>query len=41
MTDKDLSKLEADVQAAGKGKEAEGVQTWMDANKDLVNSMTS
>ena len=41
MSDKDLSKLEADVQAAGKGKEAEGVQKWMDANKDLVNSLTS
>ena len=41
MNDKDLSKLEADVQNAGKGKEAEGVQKWMDANKDFVKSMTS
>ena len=41
MGDKDLSKLEADVQNAGKGKEAEGVQKWMDANKDFVKSMTS
>ena len=41
MTDKDLSKLEADVQAAGKGKEDQGVKTWMDANKDFVKKMTS
>lgn len=41
MTDADLSKLEADIQDAGKGKEAQGVQKWMDANKDFVTKMTS
>lgn len=41
MSDSDLSKLEADIQDAGKGKEAEGVQKWMDANKDFVSKMTS
>ena len=41
MSDKDLSKLEADVQDAGPGKEAQGVQTWMDANKDFVTKMAS
>ena len=41
MKDADLSKLEADIQDAGKGKEAQGVQKWMDANKDVVNQLTS
>lgn len=41
MSDSDLSKLEADIQDAGKGKEAQGVQKWMDANKDFVSKMTS
>ena len=41
MGDKDLSKLETDIQDAGPGKEAQGVQTWMDANKDFVTKMTS
>ena len=41
MNDADLSKLEADIQDAGKGKEAQGVQKWMDANKDFVSKMTS
>lgn len=40
MEDKQLSKLEADIQDAGKGKEAAGVQKWMDANKDFVKKMT-
>ena len=41
MSDKQLAKLEADIQDAGKGKEAQGVQTWMNANKDYVKKMTS
>lgn len=41
MNDSDLSKLEADIQDAGKGKEAQGVQKWMAANKDFVTKMTS
>ena len=41
MDDTSLSKLEADIQDAGKGKETQGVQKWMDANKDVVTKMTS
>ena len=41
MSDKDLSKLEADIQDAGKGKEAQGVQTWMDDNQDYVKKLTA
>jgi glycine betaine/proline transport system substrate-binding protein len=41
MNDADLSKLEADIQDAGTGKEAQGVQKWMDANKPFVQKMTS
>ncbi|HEY3682893.1 MAG TPA: glycine betaine ABC transporter substrate-binding protein [Streptosporangiaceae bacterium] len=41
MSDAQLAKLEADIQDAGQGKEAQGTQTWMDANKDYVQKMTS
>ena len=41
MSDAQLSKLEADIQDAGKGQETKGTKTWMDANQDFVKKMTS
>ncbi|WP_328472355.1 ABC transporter permease/substrate binding protein [Streptomyces sp. NBC_00448] len=39
MTEEQLSSLEADIQAAGQGKTADGVKKWMKANPGVVDKM--